>query len=72
MPRRIVGTVEANVGRATTVQGMEAARLNFINTAKKHVIGSRSRLERPLIHRSQSSDVGLPAQHPRTPSPAAG
>ncbi|MFI6833090.1 hypothetical protein ACIBG5_38660 [Kribbella sp. NPDC050241] len=46
-------------------QRMEAARLNFINTAKRHVIGSRSRLNRLPIRRPQSPD-GWPA----SPSPA--
>ncbi|MFD3400996.1 hypothetical protein ACFWUU_09985 [Kribbella sp. NPDC058693] len=66
------GELNNEIAWEAAVQGMEAARLNFINVAKKHVIGSRGRLERLPVRRPQSSEAWPAGPSPATSGPASG
>ena len=66
----IRGEINDEMAWEVAVQGMEAARLNFINNAKRHVIGSRSRLDRLPIRRPELSEPWPAGPTSANPSPA--
>ncbi|GAA1857722.1 hypothetical protein [Asanoa iriomotensis] len=61
------GDLDAEPAWLTASRAIEAARLAFINAAKKHVIGSGERLDRLPIRRPSAS---MPRTIDRADSPA--
>jgi hypothetical protein len=49
---------------------MEAARLTFVNTAKRHVLGSVDRLDRLPIRRPQGYIPGVSSAPPSRSDPS--